>query len=144
MRSVTGWKEPDERLRGSPNHIAAAIEELFRLFGIDILRVHYSHSILGTRGYTPDMPELFEKLAAELERPRELSKRVMNYVTGTYGIDYAGVGPFLADALPKLEDDEVDLVLSPVFTPKLADQAPFAELLGSTSIPGDDWPAHAA
>ena len=48
---------------------------------------------------------------------------------------------FLEDRLPKLEDDEHDLILSPLFTPKLSDQAVFAELLGSRSIPKTEWPA---
>ena len=90
---------------------------------------------------TDDVSALLETLAAELERPRELSARVVSYLGGTYGIDYDNVGAFLEDELPKLEDDEIDLILSPVFTPKLADQSVFAELLGSDSIPRAQWPA---
>lgn len=85
------------------------------------------------------MPSLIEALAAELERPRELSARVLNYISGTYGIDPDAIGAFLVNELPKLEDDEIDLILSPVFTPKLADQSVFAELLGSNSVPRDQW-----
>ena len=90
---------------------------------------------------TDDVSALLETLAAELERPRELSARVVSYLGGTYGIDYDNVGAFLEDELPKLEDDEIDLILSPVFTPKLADQLVFAELLGSDSVPRAQWPA---
>ncbi len=86
------------------------------------------------------MSQLLDTLAAELERPRELSRRVMNYVSDRYGVDYAGVGLFLTQELPDLEEDEVDLILSPVFTPKLTDQAVFAELLGNRSVPKNDWP----
>jgi hypothetical protein len=82
---------------------------------------------------------LIEVLATELERPRELSPRVLNYISGTYGTDPDGIGAFLVNELPKLEDDEIDLILSPVFTPKLADQSVFAELLGHKSIPRDQW-----
>jgi hypothetical protein len=78
---------------------------------------------------------LIEKLAAELERPRELSPRVLNYIGGIYGIDHDAIGDFLVNGLSKLEDDEIDLILSPVFTPKLADQAVFAELLVGESVP---------
>ena len=84
---------------------------------------------------------LIETLAAELERPRELSARVLNYIGGTYGIDEEAIGAFLVEKLPTLEDDEIDLVLSPAFTPKLADQAVFAELLGRDSVPREQWPA---
>jgi len=83
---------------------------------------------------------LIETLAAELERPRELSPRVLNYIGGIYGIDHDAIGAFLVNELSKLEDDEIDLILSPVFTPKLADQAVFAGLLGGESIPRERLP----
>jgi hypothetical protein len=86
------------------------------------------------------VPTLIETLAAELERPRELSAQVARYLSRTYDVDDAGIGPFLVDELPKLEDDEIDLVLSPLFTPKLSDQVIFAELLGRDSIPREQWP----
>jgi hypothetical protein len=85
--------------------------------------------------------QLIEAIAAELERPRELSARVTNYISGHYGIDDDGIGRFLAGEMPKLEDDEIDLILSPVFTPKLSDQAVFADLLDSECVPRDEWPA---
>src|SRR5436305_15277405 len=81
-----------------------------------------------------------EALAVELERPRELSPRVLNYISGNYDVENDGVGAFLADQLPKLEDYEIDLILSPVFTPKLTDQAVFAEILGRKQIAWDQWP----
>ena len=87
------------------------------------------------------MSRLLETLAAGLERPRELSARVLNYIGGTYGIDHDAIGAFLVDELPRLEDYEIDLILSPVFTPRLADQAVFAELLGCESVPREQWPA---
>ena len=90
---------------------------------------------------TDGVSKLIETLAAELERPRELTPRVLNYIGGTYGIDHDAIGAFLVDELPKLEDYELDLILSPAFTPKLADQAVFAELLGRDSVPREQWPA---
>ena len=89
---------------------------------------------------TPRVPSLIETLAAALERPRELPAQVLNHIVGTYGVDRDGVGTFLAEELPKLEDYEIDLILSPVFTPTLDDQAIFAELLGRNSVSSDDWP----
>ena len=86
------------------------------------------------------MSALLETLAAELERPRELSARVLNYITGSYDVDGSEMGLFLVEKLPGLEDYEIDLILSPVFTPKLADQAVFAELLGRNSVPREQWP----
>ena len=87
------------------------------------------------------MPSLLETLAAELERPRELTEQVINHLVGTYGITRDAIGSFLITDLPELEDYEIDLVLSPMFTPTLRDQAIFAELLGRDSVPADQWPA---
>ncbi len=86
------------------------------------------------------MPELLEALAAELERPRKLSAQVVNHLSGTYGLDRDAIGAFLINELPKLEDYEIDLALSPVFTPTLKDQAVFADLLGQESVPTTEWP----
>jgi hypothetical protein len=83
---------------------------------------------------------LIDTLAAELERPRQLSSKVVNYISTTYGVDYDGIGSFLVEKSPALEEDELDLVLSPVFTPKLTDQAVFADLLGRDAVPRDQWP----
>ncbi len=85
------------------------------------------------------MPPLLETLAAELERPRELLSQVAKHVAGTYGIPRDAMGPFVLNELPKLEDYEIDLILSPVFTPTLRDQAVFAEQLGMESVPSVQW-----
>jgi hypothetical protein len=84
---------------------------------------------------------LLDILARELERPRAVSAQVVNHLQETHGIDRDGVGTFLVNELPKLEDFEVDLVLAPLFTPTLHDQAVFAELLSPESIPVAQWPA---
>jgi hypothetical protein len=84
---------------------------------------------------------LVDTLARELERPRELSPRVLNYISGTYGVDQNAIGSFLSDELSKLEDYEIDLILSPVFTPKITDEAIFAELLGAATVPREQWTA---
>ena len=86
------------------------------------------------------MSALLESLAHELERPREVSLQVANHVIGTYGLNREAIGSFLVEELPKLEDYEIDLILSPLFTPTLRDQSIFAELLGSSAVPSDQWP----
>ncbi len=87
------------------------------------------------------MPPLLEALATELERPRELTAQVINHLAGIYGLTRDQLGPFLITELPGLEDYEIDLILSPLFTPTLRDQAVFAELLGRESFPAGQWPA---
>ena len=84
---------------------------------------------------------MLETLASELERSRELPAQVVNHLAGTYGIERDAIGAFLVNELPKLEDYEIDLILSPVFTPTLHDQAVFAELLGRESVSREQWPA---
>jgi len=90
---------------------------------------------------TDDVRSYIDTIAAELERPRDITNQVTKHLDGNYGIERDSIGEFLNDRLPKLEDDEHDLILSPLFTPKLADQARIAELLGRNAIPKKDWPA---
>ncbi len=87
------------------------------------------------------MSTLIELLAAELERPRELSPRVVRYISGSYDVEREDIGAFLVSGLLQLEDYEIDLILSPVFSPKLADEAVFAERLGADAAPREEWPA---
>ena len=94
-----------------------------------------------TTASTHNVSRLLETLAAQLERPRELSARVLNYIGDSFSVDHDALGAFLVDGLLKLEDVDIDLILSPVFTPKLADQVVIAELLGGESLPRDQWPA---
>src|SRR5262245_18719559 len=84
--------------------------------------------------------QLLDLLAGELERSRELSSQVIRHISGGYDVERDAVGPFLVERLPRLEDDEVDLVLSPLFTPRLTDQAIVATALGRESVPREKWP----
>ena len=86
------------------------------------------------------MSKLIETLAEEQERPREVTRQVSDHIWGNYDIELDAVGDFLDNGLTDLEDYEHDLILSPLFTPKLRDQALFAELLGTESVPKSDWP----
>ena len=87
------------------------------------------------------MTHLPASLAAELERPRAVSPQVIKHIVGTYAVAREDIGAFLVEELPKLEDYEIDLILAPLFTPSLADQSVFAELLGKKSVPTDQWSA---
>jgi hypothetical protein len=88
----------------------------------------------------PDRAILLATLASELERPRTLLPQVIKHLCGTYSLERDTIGSFLVEELPKLEDYEIDLILSPVFTPSLRDQSVFAELLGPETVPPADWP----
>ncbi len=89
---------------------------------------------------TDGVPKLIDAIATELERPREITEQVYKHIAGTYGIERDAIPEFLTQELPKLEDYELDLILSPLFTPKLPDQAVIVKLLGAESIPREDWP----
>lgn len=84
---------------------------------------------------------LLEVLVAELERPREITAQVANHLIGTYGVSRDGIGALLVNEMPGLEDYEVDLILSPLFTPTLRDQAVIGGLLGRESVSRAEWPA---
>lgn len=86
------------------------------------------------------VPSLLEALVIEMEHPRELPSQVVKHLGGTYEISRDTIGMFLEENLPELEDYEIDLILSPVFTPTLHDQAVVAELLGTGSVPAEQWP----
>ena len=87
------------------------------------------------------MTSLTELVAAQLERPRDITVQVAEYLNGAYDVDRDAIGAFLKDRLPGLEDDDHDLILSPLFTPRLADQAIFAAILGEESFPRERWPS---
>lgn len=80
------------------------------------------------------MERLIELLADELERPRDLPAQVGRHLNATYGVSRDAVGAFLEQALEGMEDYEIDLILSPVFTPALKDQAIFAPVLGRAAL----------
>ena len=88
-------------------------------------------------GYLSAM-ELLETLAQELERPREVSAQVARHLLANYDVMDGQVGPFLVETLSTLEEDEIDLILSPLFTPKLDDQSVFAGKLGQVSVSSDE------
>ncbi|HET9217334.1 MAG TPA: hypothetical protein VFR18_10165 [Terriglobia bacterium] len=90
--------------------------------------------------HTDTVPTLVETLASQLERPRNVTAQVADYLSGNYEVDEDGIGVFLVERLPALEDYEHDLILSPLFTPKLADQAIFADLLGRQVVAREQWP----
>lgn len=89
---------------------------------------------------TPRVLNLLELLASELERPRPVTSQVVNHLIATHGVDRARVTEFLGERMQSLEDFEFELVLAPLFTPTLRDQAPFAELLGCDAVAREVWP----
>lgn len=86
------------------------------------------------------MEALFVRLVEELERPRLLGAQVIRHLTDHYDLAREDIARFLDERLPSLPEEELDLLLSPLFTPKLTDQARIAEVLGEQSLPATEWP----
>lgn len=86
------------------------------------------------------MSDLLDLIAAGLERPRPLPEQVYKQLSAQHGVGRDEAARFLAEELPKLEDFEVDLALSALFTPTLADQAPVAAYLVDRAVPAAEWP----
>jgi hypothetical protein len=84
------------------------------------------------------MEPLLDLIVRELERARDLPAQVIRHLNTTYGTPREELGTFLETELGRLEDYEVDLILSPAFTPTLDDQALVASLLRGRSIPAEE------
>ena len=87
------------------------------------------------------MQVFLDEVAAELERPRPLLKQVVDHLASHYSVSRDALGAFFTGQLAALEDYEVDLVFSPQFTPTLAEQAVFSDLLDRQTLPAAEWPA---
>lgn len=87
------------------------------------------------------MQPFVDAVARELERPRALLKQVVDHLASHYSVSRDELGAFFTSQLDGLEDYEVDLLFSPLFTPKLADQAVFSELLDQQTLPASECPA---
>ncbi len=86
------------------------------------------------------MQAFVDAVAAELERPRALLKQVVDHLASHYSVSRDELGAFFTSQLDALEDYEVDLLFSPLFTPTLTDQSLFSDLLDRQTLPASAWP----
>ena len=86
------------------------------------------------------MQAFVDAVAAELERPRALLKQVVDHLASHYSVSRDELGAFFTSQLDALEDYEVDLLFSPLFTPTLTDQSLFSDLLDGQTLPASAWP----
>jgi len=82
---------------------------------------------------------LIDAIANELERARPLIPQVIKHLASAHSVDRGDVESFLSTQVPTLEEYEIDLIFSPLFTPSLADQAVFAQRLGAGAVPRLQW-----
>jgi hypothetical protein len=85
------------------------------------------------------MSDLNNALVSALERERPLTSQVLGHLAEAHDVSREGVAGFLAEGYASLEDYEIDIAFSPLFTPGLSDQADFAALLGGKSLPRQEW-----
>ncbi|MFM8470617.1 MAG: hypothetical protein ACKODH_11720 [Limisphaerales bacterium] len=86
------------------------------------------------------MQVFVDAVATELERPRALLKQVVDHLASHYSVSRDELGAFFTGQLAALEDYEIDLLFSPLFTPTLAEQSAFSELLDRQTLPANEWP----
>ena len=86
------------------------------------------------------MQAFVDAVAMKLERPRALLKQVVDHLASHYSVSRDELGAFFTSQLDALEDFEVDLLFSPLFTPTLTDQAVFSDLLDLQPLPTSEWP----
>jgi len=87
------------------------------------------------------MKLFLDAIAAELAKPRPLLKQVADHLSSHHSASRDELGAFLAAEIEKLEDYEIDLIFSPLFTPSLDEQALYSDLLETAVLPAAEWPA---
>jgi hypothetical protein len=73
-------------------------------------------------------------LTADLTQPRALSPQVEATIADRHACTLDQLPRFFSEVLPTLDDVELDLTFSPLFTPTLADKARYASLLADASV----------
>lgn len=77
---------------------------------------------------------LLKKLAEDLSRERVISPQVLEYISGHYHVGEADLADFFANRIPELEEYELDLIFSPLFTPTFEDKAGYAPILEAEAL----------
>lgn len=77
---------------------------------------------------------LIKKLAEDLSRERVMTPQVQEYIINQYGVNPEEFAAFFADRVPGLEDYELDLIFSPLFTPTLSDRSGYGAILGAEAL----------
>jgi len=74
----------------------------------------------------------------ELTRPRQLTEQVLNYILSHYSYTIDQIDKFFEEEVPNLEDYEIDILFSPIFTPKISDKAVFSKILDDVEITSEE------
>ncbi|MEB3286541.1 MAG: hypothetical protein VKJ04_03450 [Vampirovibrionales bacterium] len=85
--------------------------------------------------------EVEKQIREDLTHPRFLIEQVVSEISARHEYPIDRLGEFFNDKYAKLEDYEVDLVFSPLFTPNWEDQLRYAKLLGPAHLSVQDLKA---
>jgi hypothetical protein len=81
-----------------------------------------------------DRIRLTEQLVTDLSRPRILNQQVLMYISDHYGYPVEQLEQFVAEKVPEMDDTELDLTFSPLYTPVLQDRLTYAPLLAAEHL----------
>ena len=82
--------------------------------------------------------KLIEMIEAELTKPRQITEQVLNHILSHYSYTLDQIDKFFNEEISKLEDYEIDILFSPIFTPKIQDKAVFSKILDEVDISEDE------
>ncbi len=82
--------------------------------------------------------ELIHMIESELVKPRQITEQVINHILSHYSYTLDQIDEFFEKELRNLEDYEIDLLFSPIFTPKISDKAVFSKILDEIDLTGKD------
>jgi hypothetical protein len=84
------------------------------------------------------MQHIIDTFVQELTKVRPLSGQVMHYIHAHYLVPHDELPRFFAEEMPRLEEYEMDLIFSPMFTPTLDEQAVFSPLVDEETITDEE------
>lgn len=80
---------------------------------------------------------IFQQLERDLQVPRLLNEQVLTDIADRYGFQTETLAEFFGKKVPVLEDFELDLTFSPLFTPTLSDRKSYGKHLGPHHLSGE-------
>ncbi len=82
--------------------------------------------------------KLIDMIEAELTKPRQITEQILDKISSHYSYTLDQIDKFFADEIANLEDYEIDILFSPLFTPNVHDKAIFSKILDEVEIGKDE------
>lgn len=82
----------------------------------------------------PDWKAVGDLARQALTRPRSATQQVLEHLLAHHDVSSGEVALWLREELSTLESYEIDLLLSPLFTPEFRDRLEFEKVLGEASL----------